>query len=156
MIEDLLLHLWKAVRTATRKSNPTMVPVTISKAKSQAGFDASWCCLATSSEGWCLGLNAWWVLADGAPPTKQTSSLSTIMVGNTTTEHHCYCHARFAFDIRSYTSNYSKLRIILTMTQLMGVVRPQAICIYLSKLPLINTDQIRSSFFRSMRPLRER
>lgn len=53
-----------------------MVPVTISRAKSQAGFDAFWC-FATSSAGRCLGLGAWWLLESIAPPKKGILSLPT-------------------------------------------------------------------------------
>ncbi|KAK1592474.1 hypothetical protein Q3G72_025492 [Acer saccharum] len=39
--EGLLLHLRNAVRRATRKSEPSIVPVTILSAESQAGFDVA-------------------------------------------------------------------------------------------------------------------
>lgn len=68
-MEGLLLHLWSPVKPATRKRTPTMVPVTISRVKSQAGLDADWC-LDTSSAAWCLGLNPARVLAGGAPPRR--------------------------------------------------------------------------------------
>jgi hypothetical protein len=39
MDDLLLLHLWTAARAAIRKREPTIVPATISRAKSQLGFD---------------------------------------------------------------------------------------------------------------------
>lgn len=68
MIEDLLLHFWKAVKIATRKREHAMVPVNISRTKSQAGFDAPWC-LYTTSAGRFFELGPEWALAGGAPPT---------------------------------------------------------------------------------------
>lgn len=47
-----------------------MVPVNISRVKSQAGLDADWC-LDTSSAARCLGLSPARVLAGGAPPRRE-------------------------------------------------------------------------------------
>lgn len=46
-----------------------MVPVTTSKAKSQAGFDVSGC-LGTSLVGLCFGLTPGWPFEGGAPATE--------------------------------------------------------------------------------------
>lgn len=46
-----------------------MVPVTTSKAKSQAGFDVSGC-LGTSLVGLCFGLTTVWPFEGGAAATK--------------------------------------------------------------------------------------
>ena len=62
MTNDFLLHLWKASRTTTRKRENTIVLVTMSRAKSQIGFDALWS-LDIYSAGWWFGFTASWLLA---------------------------------------------------------------------------------------------
>lgn len=55
MIEDLPLHLRREVITATRNKEPVVIPVIISRVRSQAGFEALWCFEACSA-GTCFEL----------------------------------------------------------------------------------------------------
>jgi len=72
IIDDLLLHLLRVVNRTVKKTAPAMVPVTISRAKSQAGFDA-FECLAPFSTDLCLVLTGGfeWLLTGEAPENKQ-------------------------------------------------------------------------------------
>ena len=55
MMDDLLLNLWIAVKIPIRKRKPTMVPVAISRAKSQAGFEPPSCFDSCSALDRCFG-----------------------------------------------------------------------------------------------------
>lgn len=77
IIEDLLLNLWKAVRRATRKREPTMIPVTTSRARSQVGLDVCWR-LDSVLGGWCFKLSAsGWILTREEPSERKWELFAT-------------------------------------------------------------------------------
>lgn len=67
MIEDLPLHFRREVIIAIMNREPVVIPVTTSRVKSQAGFEAFWC-LEGCWTGLCFGLPPECDAAGGAPP----------------------------------------------------------------------------------------
>lgn len=100
MRDDLLFQRWTAEKSATRRSNPTIDPVTISRARSHLGFDALWC-LATIWADWCLGaaLGLSWVLTSCALPATGITFRKPKLI-----EHVCRWSEKFL----SYTPHWEE------------------------------------------------
>lgn len=86
MTEGLVLNLLAAVRIATNKSKPTIVPVVISKARSHAGLEDPWRALCTSSACLFSDLDPGWLFMGTVPPVRDSHSIThffeTQILGN--------------------------------------------------------------------------